>query len=47
MLTVTPSTVNDATAARIVMPRWRSIAMVSVCVVPRSTLPTASMTPAA
>jgi hypothetical protein len=39
--------VNDTTADWMVMPRWRSRASVSVWVVPRSTLPTRSMTPVA
>src|SRR5215469_3581086 len=37
---------NDATADLIVIPRWRSSASVSVCVLPLSTLPTSSITPA-
>ncbi len=44
--TGTPAMVNDTTADLMVMPRWRSSASVSVCVVPASTLPTASMMPA-
>ena len=46
-LTVTPSTTKETTADLIVMPRWRSSAMLSVWVVPASTLPISSMTPAA
>ncbi len=46
-LTVTPPTTNDTTADLIVMPRRRSSASVSVCVLPSSTLPISSMTPAA
>ena len=46
-LTVTSPTVNDTTADLIVMPRCRSSASESVWVVPSSTLPTSSMTPAA
>src|SRR5262249_53001033 len=46
-LTVTPAISNDTTADRMVIPRWRSKANVSVCVVPASTSPTALMTPAA
>ena len=46
-LTVTSPIANDATADLIVMPRCRSSASESVCVVPASTLPTSSMTPAA
>jgi hypothetical protein len=46
-LTVTPPTANDTTADLIVIPRWRSSASESVCVVPASTLPISSMTPAA
>jgi hypothetical protein len=46
-LTVTPSIANETTAALIVIPRWRSSASESVCVVPSSTLPGSSMTPAA
>ena len=46
-LTATSPIVNDTTAALIVMPRRRSSASVSVCVLPRSTLPRLSMTPAA
>ena len=38
---------NDATADLIVMPRWRSSASESVWVLPSSTLPISSMTPAA
>jgi hypothetical protein len=45
--TVTPSTTKDTTAARIVMPRRRSRASESVCVLPSSTRPSSSMTPAA
>jgi len=45
-LTVVSPMANETTAARIVMPRARSSAKVSVCVLPASTLPTASMTPA-
>ena len=44
---VTSPIVNDTTAALIVMPRCCSSASESVCVVPLSTLPTSSMTPAA
>ena len=43
----TPSTTNDTTADLIVIPRWRSSASESVCVVPSSTRPMSSMTPAA
>jgi len=46
-LTVTPSTANEVTADLIVIPRCRSSASESVCVVPASTLPISSMTPAA
>ena len=46
-LTVTSSITNDTTAALIVMPRCRSNAKVSVWVLPSSTLPISSMTPAA
>ena len=46
-LTVTSSMTNDTTADLIVMPRCRSSARESVCVLPSSTLPTSSMTPAA
>ncbi len=46
-LTVTPSTTNDTTAALMVMPRCRSSASESVWVLPSSTLPISSMTPAA
>src|SRR2546430_2080869 len=46
-LTVTSSTANDTTADLIVMPRCRSSAMESVWVLPSSTLPISSMTPAA
>jgi hypothetical protein len=46
-LTVTPSMTNETTADLIVMPRWRSSARESVCVLPSSTLPTSSMIPAA
>jgi len=45
-LTGRPSTTKDATALRIVMPRRRSSAMVSVTVVPASTLPGSAITPA-
>ena len=45
-LTVVPPTVNETTADLIVIPRWRSSASESVCVVPSSTLPGSSMTPA-
>jgi hypothetical protein len=38
---------NDATAARIVMPRSRSRSSESVWVVPASTLPTREIAPAA
>jgi hypothetical protein len=38
---------NDTTADLIVIPRCRSSASESVCVLPSSTLPIASMTPAA
>jgi len=44
--TVTSSIGNDTTADRMVMPRCRSSSSESVCVVPASTLPTSSMTPA-
>ena len=46
-LTATPAISNDTTADLMVIPRWRSSANVSVCVVPASTLPIVSMTPAA
>ena len=46
-LTVTSSIANETTADLIVMPRCRSSARESVCVVPASTLPISSMTPAA
>src|SRR6266508_3380998 len=46
-LTVTPAISKDTTADLMVIPRWRSKANVSVCVVPASTSPTVSMTPAA
>src|SRR5215813_14735912 len=46
-LTVTPAISNDTTADLIVIPRWRSRSSVSVWVVPASTSPTVSMTPAA
>jgi hypothetical protein len=46
-LTVTPPTANDTTADLMVIPRWRSSASESVCVVPASTLPISPMTPAA
>ena len=46
-LTVTSSIANDTTADLIVMPRCRSSARKSVCVLPSSTLPISSMTPAA
>ena len=46
-LTVTSSTTNDTTADLMVMPRCRSSASVSVWVLPSSTLPSSSMTPAA
>ena len=46
-LTVTSPTANDTTADLIVMPRRRSSARVSVRVLPASTLPSSSMTPAA
>ena len=46
-LIVTPSTTKDTTADLIVIPRWRSRASESVCVVPSSTRPMSSMTPAA
>src|SRR3954454_15568494 len=45
-LTVVPSSGNDTTAALIVMPRRRSRARLSVWVVPESTDPGSSMTPA-
>ena len=45
-LTQVPSTVKDATADLIVIPRCRSSASESVCVVPSSTLPGSSITPA-
>src|SRR4051794_3133802 len=45
-LTVVPSSGNDTTAALIVMPRRRSRARLSVRVVPESTDPGSSMTPA-
>jgi len=46
-LTVRSSTANDTTADRIVMPRCRSRARVSVWVLPSSTRPIVPMTPAA
>ena len=46
-LTVTSSSANDTTADLIVMPRCCSSASESVCVVPASTLPGLSITPAA
>ena len=46
-LTVTSSMANDTTADLIVMPRCRSSASESVWVLPSSTLPISSMTPAA
>jgi hypothetical protein len=46
-LTVVSLIQNEATADLIVMPRWRSRARVSVWVLPSSTLPTSSITPAA
>ncbi len=46
-LTVTPPTENEATADLMVMPRCRSSSSVSVWVLPSSTLPISSMTPAA
>src|SRR5215472_11045776 len=46
-LTVTSPIPNEATADLIVMPRCRSRASESVCVVPASTLPRLSITPAA
>ncbi len=46
-LTVTSSIANDTTADLIVMPRCRSSAKESVWVVPSSTRPISSMTPAA
>ena len=46
-LTVTSPTANDTTADLMVIPRWRSSASESVCVVPASTLPISPMTPAA
>ena len=45
--TVRSSRSNDTTAALIVMPRCCSSGSESVCVVPLSTLPTSSITPAA
>ena len=39
--------VKETTADLIVIPRWRSRSSESVCVVPSSTLPGSSMTPAA
>ena len=45
-LTVTSSIAKDTTADRIVIPRCFSSARVSVWVLPASTLPTSSMTPA-
>ena len=45
-LTWTPPSANEATADLIVMPALRSSSSESVCVVPASTLPTSSMTPA-
>ena len=47
MLTAKSPMRNETTAALIVIPRRRSSSSVSVCVVPRSTLPISSMTPAA
>jgi|GEM_PF-3681966 len=44
---VSPAMVNEVTAALMVMPRCRSSASVSVWVLPSSTLPISSMTPAA
>jgi hypothetical protein len=46
-LTATSQIIKDATADLMVMPRSRSSARESVCVVPSSTLPILSMTPAA
>jgi hypothetical protein len=46
-LTVRPPTSNETTADLIVMPRCCSSGRKSVCVVPLSTLPTSSITPAA
>jgi hypothetical protein len=46
-LTVTSSIANETTADLIVIPRSCSSASESVCVVPLSTLPISSMTPAA
>ena len=46
-LTVTSPSTKDTTADLIVMPRWRSSASESVWVLPSSTLPISSMTPAA
>ena len=46
-LTVTSSIAYETTADLIVMPRCRSSATESVCVVPASTLPISSMTPTA
>ena len=46
-LTVTSPITNETTADLIVIPRWRSSASESVCVVPSSTLPTSPITPAA
>jgi hypothetical protein len=45
--TVTSPIANDATADLIVIPRCRSSSSESVCVVPWSTRPIASITPAA
>ncbi len=45
-LVLTPLMSKETTAARMVMPRRRSIAIVSVWVLPASTLPGASSTPA-
>jgi hypothetical protein len=44
-LTVASAIANDTTPALMVIPRWRSRASESVCVVPASTLPISSMTP--
>ena len=44
-LTVRSFSCNDTTADLMVMPRARSSSIVSVCVVPLSTLPTDGMTP--
>src|SRR5215211_2381190 len=46
LMVVWPTT-NDTTAALMVMPRWRSRSRVSVWLLPWSTLPISSMTPAA